>query len=97
MAGLILESTGDLCGTASGGGAAGDGTAFRLKRAVGESNWTFNLIHTFTANPDGEYPGAPLILDKGGHLFSTTLYGGTGQGGQNCGSYGCGTVFEVTP
>jgi hypothetical protein len=97
VAGLFLESSGDLCGTASGGGAAGGGTAFLLKRAMGDSNWAFNLIHTFTANPDGEYPGASLILDKRGHLLSTTLYGGTSQGGQICGSYGCGTAFELSP
>jgi hypothetical protein len=97
MAGVIFDGSGNLFGTASGGGTSGDGTAFRLKRARGDSNWPFTLVHTFIANPDGEYPGASLILNKNGHLYGTTLYGGTGQGGPNCGSYGCGTVFEMSP
>lgn len=42
---------------------------------------------------DGYYPWAGLTTDNHGHLFGTTLLGGTGS----CGGRGCGIVFKVTP
>jgi len=43
---------------------------------------------------DGENPTAGLISDAQENLYGTTLYGG---GGTNCGAYGCGVVFKLTP
>src|ERR1035441_7480755 len=43
---------------------------------------------------DGRLPQAGLIFDAAGNLYGTTEGGGTGS---NCGAFGCGTVFELTP
>ena len=42
---------------------------------------------------DGTYPQAGLIFDNAGNLYGTTSYGGDLE----CGGYGCGTVFKLTP
>ncbi len=39
---------------------------------------TFNVIHNFTAGPDGAMPGDGLIMDTAGNLYGTTYYGGIG-------------------
>ncbi|MGA2369618.1 MAG: choice-of-anchor tandem repeat GloVer-containing protein [Candidatus Korobacteraceae bacterium] len=60
--------------------------------------WTEKLLYSFCAQtncPDGEYPYAGLIFDAAGNLYGTTQSGGNVGG--NCGTYGCGTVFELTP
>jgi uncharacterized repeat protein (TIGR03803 family) len=89
---LALDSKGDLYGTASGGGAVGNGTLFRL-RAIGDS-WAFATVYEYKISPDGAYPTGGLIFDRAGNLYGTTRYGGSGQA---CGNYHCGTVFEVQP
>jgi uncharacterized repeat protein (TIGR03803 family) len=42
--------------------------------------------------PDGAEPNAGLIIDKAGHLYGTTKYGGNPQ----CGNGG-GVAFEIGP
>ena len=47
------------------------------------------MLYSFNLNgADGTHPWASLIFDKTGNLYGTTHYGGT---------YGDGTVFELTP
>ena len=46
------------------------------------------VLYTFTGGTDGNGPNSPLIFDKAGNLYGTTLNGG---------DYGIGTVFEVKP
>lgn len=48
---------------------------------------TFTVIHTFTGR-DGKYPGGPLVVDSGGHLYGAAGAGGRGDGG---------AVFKLTP
>jgi uncharacterized repeat protein (TIGR03803 family) len=96
MASLIFDKQGYLYGTASQGGTSGGGAIFRL-RPASSGGRDYGILHDFTGNPDGFYPAAHLIFDASGALYSTTEYGGTGQGGKNCGSYGCGTVFQAKP
>jgi uncharacterized repeat protein (TIGR03803 family) len=51
--------------------------------------WMEKVLHNFNNNgTDGYYPRASLISDAAGNLYGTTIYGGT---------YGWGTVFELTP
>ena len=90
-AGLIFDAGGDLFGSSSSG--QDGGAVFRMKPpGLAGGTWNFVALHTFGAIPDGIVPGAALVLDKTGNLYSTTEFGGTGQ---SCGS-GCGTVFELS-
>src|SRR5580704_2615254 len=86
VAGLVMDSSGNLYGTASGGGANYDGVVFKLA-----PDGTETTLYTFCpqANcPDGQIPAASLILDNSGNLYGTTSAGG-GQGQ--------GTVFKLAP
>ena len=80
-AGLILDSFGNLYGTASEGGASGDGTIFEL--ATGSQ--TITALASFSGT-DGVFPIAPLIVDSSGNLYGTAIEGG---------SSGDGTIFEL--
>jgi hypothetical protein len=90
VAPLILDASGNLYGTAQGGGADYYGTVFELQHAKG--GWTESTIYTFTGADDGGYPSAPLV-EQGGNLYGTAFGGGNNT---NC-FYGCGSVFELTP
>jgi len=85
-AALVLDSSGNLYGTAeyageaSCGGGTGCGTLFKLDTAG-----KFSVLHTFKGS-DGAYPHA-LIGDKG-KLYGTA----SGEG-----PYGYGVVYEVAP
>jgi uncharacterized repeat protein (TIGR03803 family) len=94
QAGLIFDSAGNLYGTTSGGGTAGQGTAFELV-AQKTAPWKETILHGFGSGNDGAIPVAALLMDKAGNLYGTTMAGG---GSQACfGLYaGCGTVFELT-
>lgn len=94
-AGMIFDSLGNLYGTTSGGGSSGGGTVFKLRPPGAGGKWGFSLLHAFEGTPDGSYPAAVVRFDKSGHLYGTTQQSGYTGGG--CGSYGCGTVFMVTP
>jgi uncharacterized repeat protein (TIGR03803 family) len=88
QAGLIVERSGKLFGTTSGGGtAAGAGTVFELARAG--SAYTARVIHRFGSAGDGSDPEASLLEDSRGDLFGTTRAGG--------GACSCGVIFELTP
>ena len=76
--GLTFDSKGNLYGTASGGGASGAGTVFRLRPQT-DGSWIFESIYQFGVSPDGSYPTGDLILGSAGNLYGTTLYGGSGQ------------------
>jgi hypothetical protein len=90
---LIFDQSGNLYGTTYSGNTF-SGTVFRLKppsRTGGA--WAFRILYGFTGTQDGAQPAAKLIFDKHGNLNGTTQIGGNGM----CNSYGCGTVFEVSP
>jgi uncharacterized repeat protein (TIGR03803 family) len=80
-AGLVMDSSGNLYGTAISGGAWGDGAVFEL--AKGSS--TFSPLASFNGT-DGANPYDGLIVDSSGNLYGTTYAGG---------AYGDGTVFEL--
>ena len=87
MAGLLLDSSGNLYGTTAAGGASGLGTVFRLTPSSG-GTWNEVVLHTFTGGNDGSSPRGDLIQNYAGTLFGTTVSGGTG---------GYGTVFQLSP
>lgn len=82
---LVFDSSGNLYGTARGGGANGYGVVFELSKT--ESGWVETILHSFT-DSDGAQPFGGLIFDSAGNLYGTTSCGGTGN---------AGTVFELTP
>lgn len=94
-AGLIVDDSGNLYGTTEFGGVGvsgwGSGTVFELKRTG--SRWKESVLHRFasTNNGDGTRPVTPLVFDRSGNLYGTTICGGN----PSC-SCGCGTVFEIT-
>jgi uncharacterized repeat protein (TIGR03803 family) len=89
---VIFDQSGDLYGTALGG-EGGSSTVLELS-PNGSGGWTETTLYSFQGGSDGSYPFAGLIFDKAGNLYSRTAGGG---GGANCGSLGCGTVFELSP
>ncbi len=75
-----------LYGTSSYG-ADHLGTVFSVKRTG-----SFKVLHAFAGGSDGSSPEGDLVNVSG------TLYGVTySGGGTGCSTYGCGTVFSVTP
>jgi uncharacterized repeat protein (TIGR03803 family) len=87
LAGISLDSSGSIYGTAAYGGS-GYGAVFKLTRLAGGA-WTESILYTFTnQNFNGEYPQAGVILDPSGNVYGTTTTGGVNLGG---------TVFEITP
>jgi uncharacterized repeat protein (TIGR03803 family) len=92
-AGVILDSAGNLYGTTENGGAFLKGTVFKLSPASGGS-YTETVLHSFTEGSDGGGPFAGVILDSAGNLYGTTAYGGNLI---DCGNFGCGTVFKLSP
>ena len=85
-AGLLIDSAGDLFGTASAGGSFGHGVVFEL-----DASGNFTVLHNFNGT-DGSVPEATLIQDAAGNLYGTTL-----EGGNNGCNRGCGVVFELSP
>jgi len=89
QAGLIFDANGNLYGTTYEGGAYYEGTVFELTAAGAEK-----VLYSFGSQAgDGNYPEAGLIFDNNGNLYGTTKLGAI-----DClGTYGCGTVFKLTP
>jgi uncharacterized repeat protein (TIGR03803 family) len=82
-AGVVRDSSGNLYGTAY--------IAYELTH--GSKSWKQIVLHDFTGeNGDGAEPTAGMVLDSSGNLYGATTYGG-----QNCGSSGCGVVYELSP
>jgi uncharacterized repeat protein (TIGR03803 family) len=97
VAGLTLDSAGNLYGDTSAGGRRGYGTIFQLARSL--SGWRFSLLYTFLGlsnrSNDGAVPYARLAFGPDGALYGTTHSGGDGEGCRQL--HGCGTVFRVKP
>ncbi|MFZ3328527.1 MAG: choice-of-anchor tandem repeat GloVer-containing protein, partial [Methylocella sp.] len=93
QAALIADKQGALYSTTVLGGSGGNrGTVFKLTPpSKGRTAWTETVLYSFKGGSDGTNPGAALIADKLGALYSTTTFGG---GAGNAGN-GNGTVFKL--
>jgi uncharacterized repeat protein (TIGR03803 family) len=80
-AALLQATDGNFYGTTSSGGAAGEGTVFRMA-----PDGTMTVLHAFSY-ADGDRPEATLIQAVDGDLYGTTSSGG---------AFGDGTVFRMT-
>lgn len=98
--GLVLDSAGNIYGTAQAGGNAaycnhyGCGVVFKLSPQAG-GGWDETALYIFTGGTDGGAPLAGPAIDSAGNLYGTTSQGGNASfcGGQG----GCGVVFEISP
>ncbi len=88
LASLLMDSAGNLYGTAATAGAHSGGIAFKLA-PNSSGGWTETILHSFNASStDGSNPYCNLIFDSAGNLYGTTGGGGTNQEG---------TVFKLAP
>lgn len=88
----VLDSEGNLYGTAGFGGAHNVGAVYKLTASGQET-----VLHSFCslANcADGSAPSGGLIRDSEGNLYGTTLYGGASSNGHGVTS-GAGVVYKV--
>lgn len=85
----VTGETGNLCNP-SGCSGSSLGTVYELTPTG--SGWQRTVLHKFSGSPDGEEPGAGLVMDKAGNLYGTTMYGGNSN--VACGG-SCGTVFTL--
>ena len=89
LAGLTIDSAGNLYGTASCGGASScsqyysttGGVVFKIDSAE-----RMTVLHAFSGSSDGEEPQSSLILDTSGNLYGSTTSGGAETQG---------TIFKV--
>lgn len=87
---VVLDKAGNLYGTTWQGGnttacpPSGCGTVYKIDKRGKET-----VLHRF-AIADGLAPQGGLVLDSKGNLYGTTFGGGTG-----CGGDGCGTVYKI--
>jgi hypothetical protein len=90
---IEMNSAGALFGVTYYGGNKNIGILFELDHSKIE-DWEERILHSFAGGNDGSYPNTGVLSDSHGHLYGTTSGGGAGTA---CGSFGCGTVYEVTP
>jgi uncharacterized repeat protein (TIGR03803 family) len=98
---LVQGTDGKLYGTASGGGANGSGTLFRIS-----TSGTFTSLYSFCSQvnngvcKDGSIPSGGLAQDTDGTFYGVTSYGGTSSA--SCPYIGvldftgCGTFFSLS-
>ena len=82
----VVDQSGNLYGTTYTGGAANNGTVYKLSPANGA--WTEEILYSFLGGADGAGPfGAAVVLDAAGNIYGTTSAGGSANDG---------TVFELS-
>jgi len=74
-AGVVFDSSGNLYGDTTVGGAYGFGTMYKLSE-----RGKMTLLHSFTG-ADGAFPFGGVLRDATGGLYGTTYGGGSGQHG----------------
>jgi uncharacterized repeat protein (TIGR03803 family) len=79
---LIQDATGNLYGTTYYAGQSGYGTVFKMA-----SNHKLTVLYSFAGPPDAANPSGPLLIDKSGNLYGTTVWGGASN---------MGTVFRLS-
>jgi uncharacterized repeat protein (TIGR03803 family) len=90
--GLIMDATGTLFGTTSGGGpmsygVGGYGVLFKLAPPEYASrNWTETALYNFDVRTSGSEAVGELIRDSAGHFFGVTYSGGPNL---------AGTIYEI--
>lgn len=84
IAGLTMDSSGNIYGATSDGGSGGGGTLFEMTPSG--DTYTFKVLYSFSGSPRCG-PWGTLTMDVSGSLYGTT----------NCdGANGFGDVFKLT-
>jgi hypothetical protein len=104
FAGVILDSRGNVYGTAINGGNTSDcsnqfgcGVVFKLTPAA-RGPWTESVLYTFGGGSDGFLPYGGLTFDPWGNLYGVAYLGGdTSVSCFGVGYPGCGVVFKLAP
>jgi uncharacterized repeat protein (TIGR03803 family) len=86
VAGLSLDSAGNMYGTTQQGGTHSAGTDFQLK-PLKNGKWAYKVIHSSPSNPGGYYPNGGVTQGQNGYYYGTTYYGGA--------IYNVGTVYRL--
>ena len=77
---LIMDPSGALYGTTSGGGAHAFGSVFKL--IPSHDKYVERVLYSFGSKAhDGKSPQAALVFDSNGSLYTTTLTGGASNEG----------------
>jgi len=88
--GLVMDGAGDLYGFL-GAGTFHEGAVGEL--IPGSGGWTYNALYSFGSQQgDGNTNYDGLTWDATGNLYGTNAYGGD----PSC-SWGCGTIFQLSP
>jgi uncharacterized repeat protein (TIGR03803 family) len=97
--GLSIDLNGDLFGvTTLAGGCFDCGAVFMLTPpSLGQTKWSYQVLHRFIAGTDGANPTAPPTVSRSGVLYGSTSVGGTGHTCPDLADGDCGTVYRLTP
>jgi uncharacterized repeat protein (TIGR03803 family) len=101
LAGVILDSAGNIYGTTRDGGSnntcaefnSGCGVVFKLSQSSA-GVWKETVIHNFTGGWDGANPLSGLMIDAANNVYGMTNVGGLVT--TEC-RYGCGVVYRLAP
>ena len=79
---LIQDAAGNFYGTTFYDGKSGYGTVFKIS-----PDRKVTVLYSFAGPPDAANPAGPLLRDKSGNLYGTTVWGGASNQG---------AVFKLT-
>lgn len=84
---LMMDSQGNIYGTAPYQGAYNYGQVFKLT-PDGTGSYSYTDLHDFTCGDDGCGPWSNVVMDSAGNLYGTAGYGGANH---------YGVVWKITP
>ena len=73
---LIADAAGNLYGTTFYDGKSGYGTVFKIN-----TKNKVTVLYSFAGPPDAANPSGPLLMDKSGNFYGTTVWGGASNQG----------------
>ena len=91
LGGPTLGPDGALYGTASGEGAGGRGTVFKLQPPATFCKsvtcpWNLTVLYSFSGSTDASDPYGDVVFDAAGNIYGTSYYGGTQTNWERYGS-----------